>query len=295
MRIIKRDKNVLLTNDQGQYHFSHEEFNRLGEVEAIKYAEKEIEKKSNTKHYTGEYITFKKARSLGLCEEGLIDFCEMLDIDIDTKCKTSDLKDMLTIDAFNEYPDECIKIFGSSVLDNFGGLQGYLAKSDTFREILREEFIPAHHLHELACLYAEDCLHIFEEKYPKDKRPRKAIEAKRLWLKGEISDSDLKEAWASARASARTSALTWASASARTSALASASASTSAWASARTSALALTSAWASARTSALALASARTSALARADLKNITIDYLNSEEFKKVEESLKSTHGYIFG
>jgi len=43
------------------------------------------------------------------------------------------------------------------------------------------------------------------------------------------------------------------------------------------------------------LASARTSALARADLKNITIDYLNSEEFKKVEESLKSTHGYIFG
>jgi len=74
MRIIKRDKNVLLTNDQGQYHFSHEEFNRLGEVEAIKYAEKEIEKKSNTKHYTGEYITFKKARSLVFVRKVLLIF-----------------------------------------------------------------------------------------------------------------------------------------------------------------------------------------------------------------------------
>ena len=109
---------------------------------------------------------------------------------------------------------------------------------------LREEYIPKRELHLYACFCAEQVLHIFEKEYPDDKRPREAIEAKRLWLDGKISDDALDSAWDSARASAWDS--VWASG----------------WASA--------SAW--------------------ANLKNITIDYLNSEEFKKVEEGINENN-----
>ena len=67
---------------------------------------------------------------------------------------------------------------------------------------LREEYVPKRELHLYACLCAEQVLHIFEKEYPDDKRPREAIEAKRLWLDGKISDDALDSASASARASA---------------------------------------------------------------------------------------------
>ena len=57
-------------------------------------------------------------------------------------------------------------------------------------------------LHEFACRCAEDVLHLFEYKYPNDKRPRLAIEAKRKWIKGEISNEELAAARAAARAAA---------------------------------------------------------------------------------------------
>lgn len=50
-------------------------------------------------------------------------------------------------------------------------------------------------LHEFGCWAAEQVLHFFEEKFSDDKRPRKAIEAKRKWIKGEISDHELGRAW----------------------------------------------------------------------------------------------------
>ena len=46
----------------------------------------------------------------------------------------------------------------------------------------------------LACDYAEHVLHIFEDKYPDNPYPRAAIEARRAWVKGGISDSELWEA-----------------------------------------------------------------------------------------------------
>jgi len=46
----------------------------------------------------------------------------------------------------------------------------------------------------LACDYAEHVLHIFEDKYPDNPHPRAAIEARRAWVKGGISDSELWEA-----------------------------------------------------------------------------------------------------
>jgi len=113
---------------------------------------------------------------------------------------------------------------------------------------LREEYVPKRELHLYACLCAEQVLHIFEKEYPDDKRPREAIEAKRLWLDGKISDDalDSASAWDSAWGSASPAALASARASARASVRASASALASARASARASASASASALASA-------------------------------------------------
>jgi len=47
----------------------------------------------------------------------------------------------------------------------------------------------------LAVDFADHVLHIYEETYPDDDRPRKAIEAARLYIQGEISDA----AWDAAR------------------------------------------------------------------------------------------------
>jgi hypothetical protein len=66
-------------------------------------------------------------------------------------------------------------------------------------------------LHEFACRVAEDVLPLFEKDYPNDDKPRKAIEAKRLWLEGKISTEDLQAARNAACDVARTAA--WAAAS----------------------------------------------------------------------------------
>ena len=51
----------------------------------------------------------------------------------------------------------------------------------------------------LACDYAEHVLHIFEDKYPDNPYPRAAIESRRAWVRGEISDSELRCAADAAR------------------------------------------------------------------------------------------------
>lgn len=61
-------------------------------------------------------------------------------------------------------------------------------------------------LHEFACLCADDVLPLFEAKYPDDKRPRLAIEAKRKWLRGEITDEGLAAARAAVCDAARAAA-----------------------------------------------------------------------------------------
>jgi len=54
----------------------------------------------------------------------------------------------------------------------------------------------------LACDYAEHVLPVFENKHPDDPYPRAAIEARRAWVRGEISDEELKRAADAATASA---------------------------------------------------------------------------------------------
>ncbi len=61
--------------------------------------------------------------------------------------------------------------------------------------------------HRSLVLWAADCaehvLPYFEKKYPKDGRPRRAIEAGRAWVRGEIALSDERAAAFAAHAAAR--------------------------------------------------------------------------------------------
>ena len=52
----------------------------------------------------------------------------------------------------------------------------------------------------LACDYAERVLHIYENQYPGDNRPRNAIETKRRWINGDATAKELKGVAAAANA-----------------------------------------------------------------------------------------------
>lgn len=94
--------------------------------------------------------------------------------------------------------------------------------------VLREEFIDAPILHEFACRCAEYALSFMDNPDP---RSIAAIEAKRKWLRGEITDMELRAAWDAARAAARdaANAAAWAAASAAADAAAWAAADAAAW------------------------------------------------------------------
>jgi hypothetical protein len=61
--------------------------------------------------------------------------------------------------------------------------------------------------HRSLALWAADCaehvLPYFEEKYPKDARPRRAVEAARSWARGEIRVGEARAAAVAAHAAAR--------------------------------------------------------------------------------------------
>lgn len=61
--------------------------------------------------------------------------------------------------------------------------------------------------HKLLVLWAADCaehvLPYFEKEYPKDDRPRKAIEAARAWVRGEIKFGEVRTVALAAHAAAR--------------------------------------------------------------------------------------------
>ena len=70
-----------------------------------------------------------------------------------------------------------------------------VSNTDKLWAVLREEFIDAPVLHEYACRCAEYALTFVREP---DSRSIAAIEAKRKWLRGEISNDDLTAARAAA-------------------------------------------------------------------------------------------------
>jgi hypothetical protein len=66
----------------------------------------------------------------------------------------------------------------------------FAARSRTYLRCVDLE----HVMREFACRQAESVLHLYEEKYPDDKRLRKAIDAARAYIRGEISDDELDAA-----------------------------------------------------------------------------------------------------
>ena len=71
-----------------------------------------------------------------------------------------------------------------------------VSATDKLWSVLREEFIDAPILHEFACRCAEYALSFVDNPDP---RSIAAIEAKRKWLRGEITDKELDAARAAAR------------------------------------------------------------------------------------------------
>ncbi|QQR29475.1 hypothetical protein I5Q82_15745 [Acutalibacter muris] len=136
-----------------------------------------------------------------------------------------------------------------------------VSAEDKIWAVTKAGLIEEQKLHEFACRCAEEALKLVEDPDP---RSVAAIEAKRKWLKGEISDEELDAASAAASAAARAAASAAASAAARAAAwdVAWAAASAAASAAARDTAwdaawdAARDAAWAAARAAARAAASA---------------------------------------
>ena len=79
-----------------------------------------------------------------------------------------------------------------------------VSEQDKLWSVLRKEFIDAPMMHEFACRCAEYALSFVESPDP---RSIAAIEARRKWLRGEITDAELyaasAAAWAAAQDAAR--------------------------------------------------------------------------------------------
>ena len=80
----------------------------------------------------------------------------------------------------------------------------YVSAQDKLWSVLREEFIDAPILHEFACRCAEYALSFVGSPDP---RSIAAIEAKRKWLRGEITDAELDVARGEARDAAHDAAM----------------------------------------------------------------------------------------
>lgn len=62
-------------------------------------------------------------------------------------------------------------------------------------ELLCNGRLPSQVLHRIACAFAERVLPTWEAHYPDNPLPRRAIELKRAWLRGEATDRQLEDAW----------------------------------------------------------------------------------------------------
>ena len=194
MQITKTNDHVLLKNNKGEYHLSIEQFDKLGQESAIEFATKEINKKINS-DYSNKSISLDQARELGFCQYGIEDFCKQLDLDINESYTIEYLFSKITLDIFFEYTSELSKLFGKdNIVQKFGGIKSILENNRTQKVlnfVLKGGFIPDKTLHLLACDFAERTLSNFEDTYPDDNRPRRAIEVKRLWIGEEYKDEQV--------------------------------------------------------------------------------------------------------
>ncbi len=112
------------------------------------------------------------------------------------------VKDVMSWEPCKGYEREVIKkLFGrKKYLTAIDILRLDIPAKDKLWAVLREDLVEESILHEASCQFAESVLHIFEKEYPEDDRPRKLIEAKRSWLRGDTTDDELRTADADADA-----------------------------------------------------------------------------------------------
>lgn len=185
VEIIETKEYVLIKTTDGEYHFSLDEYSRLDKETAIEYALTEISEKNKSGQYTSRTINFEQARSLGFCDYGIKDFIKRIGGNISEEYTILELNKMLTLEALEEYPSECIKLFGKDCIKYLGTVKE-LINVDNTSLFLREEFLSPRKLHQLAVKFAYSCLDKFESKYPNDGRPRAAIEVKEEWIAEKI-------------------------------------------------------------------------------------------------------------
>ena len=77
-----------------------------------------------------------------------------------------------------------------------------IPSEDKLWSMLRNEFLTDNQMHVLACDFAERVVHLCGA----DPHPQAAIDAKRAWVRGEITDYELAAAWGAARGAARAAA-----------------------------------------------------------------------------------------
>ena len=204
----KHEDHYLFKNSDGEYHISLSEYERMGRDKSLDFARAEIQKKK-VSSYSDLEIDFKRARALSFCEYGIKDFCENLNLNTSETYKLSDLSNKLTTDIVLKYPDECLKLFGKNLLDNFGGPENFLRNNKgqaSLSLIMNEYFISERTMHILATKFSLTTIDNYEKEYPGDDRPRKVIEAKQEWLRGEIGDEELEAARSAARSAVRSAA-----------------------------------------------------------------------------------------
>ena len=204
MDIEKKQDHYLISNDHGSYHISIEEYDSIGKDAALDLAKADIKKKSKAAYFN-KSINFDQARELGFCEYGIKDFCSRLELDIDGTYTIKELQELLTLDVLKEYSNECLKLFDKSIIDKFGGVEGILKDCDNSSTFyfITDNFIEYDILDKLSIKAAYYSLKNFEDVYPDDNRPRKAIETKEDYLKGEATEEELSAAESAAYSAAK--------------------------------------------------------------------------------------------
>ena len=115
----------------------------------------------------------------------------------------------------NPCADYTIALLEKIWKDNFGRkkyiivqdckkLKNKIPEKDLNWLIVHADFLQDLQLHKVGVYVAEKVLYIFEERYADDKRLRAAIQAKKKWLKGKITEKELQDAAYDAHAAALT-------------------------------------------------------------------------------------------
>ena len=105
------------------------------------------------------------------------------------------VEEIMKLKPCSDYPEEKVKDLIGNGKTPLEILDLPISKSDKFWLLLRPEYISERNLHLLACDFAQDVAHMNP-----DPRVQAAIDAKRLWVDGKITDEELKKAKAAAYA-----------------------------------------------------------------------------------------------